>query len=50
MKFKWDVMYRPRCIALGLNIGQNHKTKGKYRNLFFELDILFWTFGLEFKW
>jgi len=50
MKIKCDVMYRPRCLALGINIGNNYRINKKWRNFFIELDILCWTFGLELKW
>ena len=50
MKIKYDLIYRPRCLALGINIGNNHTVKKKWKNIFIELDILFWTFGLELKW
>jgi hypothetical protein len=43
-------MYRPRCLALGIQIGNNWQHKGKWTNIFLEIDILCWTFGIELKW
>jgi len=50
MKLKYDVMYRPKCLALGINVGNNSKKNGKWNNVFIEIDILVWTFGLELEW
>ena len=48
--FGFDILYRGWCmLSLGLTIGSNHFVRKRPRNLFIEIDILFWTFGIEFK-
>ncbi len=48
--FLVDIMYRPRCVGVGIGIGNNYIIKGKISNFFLEIDILFWTFGFELRW
>jgi len=48
--FIFDILYRPRVLCLGIDIGINSIRKGKWRNIFLEIGILFWTFGFEIEW
>jgi len=39
-KLKYDVMYRPRVISLGIDFGNNYIIKGKISNIFLDVSIL----------
>ena len=48
--FEIDVLYRPKVIGFGIDIGNNYVYMGKAKNIFIEITFLFWTFGIELKW
>jgi hypothetical protein len=47
MKFEFDIMYKPRSFGFGIDIGSNTIYYGKWGNIYLEITILFWTFGVE---
>lgn len=51
LKFDIDILYRPFICSFGIAIGSNkfHKKQDKKypKNFFIEIDILFWTIGIE---
>ncbi len=50
MKLDFDILYRPKCLSLGIDIGNNYKENKKWKNIFLEVSFLFWTFGIELIW
>ena len=50
MKFKCDVMFRPRVISFGFQIGNNRRSNDKWKNIFLDVDIFWWSFGVELNW
>ena len=48
--FTYDWMYRPRVISFGIDLGSNFRVNNKIKNVFIEISILFWTFGIEYRW
>lgn len=48
MKVKFDCLYRPKVLSIGIDIGNNKFKKDWPKNFFIDISILFWTFGVEF--
>jgi hypothetical protein len=47
MELKFDVMFRPKVLGIGIDIGSNTTYYGKWGNLFIEIIVLFWAFSVE---
>lgn len=47
--FECDIMYKPHCIGLGIQLGTNSYKGGKRDNLYLDVQLLYWTFGFEVK-
>ena len=50
MKFKSNILFRPKVIGIGVDIGNNHTYRGKWSNLFISITLLFWTFEADINW
>jgi hypothetical protein len=50
-KFDIDILYRPFIFSFGIAVGSNKFRKKQDKkfptNFFIEIDILFWTIGIE---
>lgn len=44
----FEIIYRPRVLSLGIDLGSNYTINGRVNNFFIELSILFWSFSVEF--
>lgn len=50
MLSEFDIVYRPRVIGFGIDLGSNRSRHNKITNFFIEITFLFWTFGWEIRW